>query len=46
MQLIISHPSSSQHVSAVYDHHRVCSISLKLLHCMSQFHVACECDIS
>jgi hypothetical protein len=34
MQIIIIHPSSSQHVSAVYGHHQIYSISLKLLHCI------------
>jgi hypothetical protein len=34
LQLIISHPSFSQPVSAIYSHHQVSSISLKSLHCM------------
>jgi hypothetical protein len=43
--LLSSHPSSSLHVSAVYDHHQVSSILLKLLHSMSKFCVACKSDI-
>jgi hypothetical protein len=48
VQLINSHPSSSQHVSTIYGHHQVSSISLKLLHsivCQKHF-IACESDIS
>jgi hypothetical protein len=44
--LLSSHPSSTLHVSAIYGHHQVSSILLKLLHCMSKFCIACECDIS
>jgi hypothetical protein len=34
--LLSGHPSSTLHVSAVYDHHQVSYILLKLLHCMSK----------
>jgi hypothetical protein len=44
--LLSSHPSSSLHVSAVYGHHQVSSVSLKLLHCMSRLRIACERDFS
>jgi hypothetical protein len=40
--LLYSHPSSTLHGSAVYGHHQVSSISLKLLHCMSKFRIVCE----
>jgi hypothetical protein len=41
--LLCSHPSSTLHVSAVYGHHQVSSILLKLL---SEFRIASERDIS
>jgi hypothetical protein len=44
--LLSSRPSSTLHVSAVYDHHQISSILLKLLHCMSKLRIACERDIS
>jgi hypothetical protein len=44
--LLSSHPSSTLHVSAVYGHHQVSSILLKLLQCTSNFRIACERDIS
>jgi hypothetical protein len=31
MQLVISHPSSAQHIQAVYGYHHMSSISLKML---------------
>jgi hypothetical protein len=34
------------HGSAVYGHHQVSTVSLKLLHCMSTFRIACKRDIS
>jgi hypothetical protein len=44
--LLSSHPFSSLHVSAVNGHYQVSSILLKLLHCMSEFHIACERHVS
>jgi hypothetical protein len=41
-----SPPSSTLYVSAVYGHHQVFSILLILLHCMSEFRIACESDVS
>jgi hypothetical protein len=41
-----SHSSSELHGSAVYGHHQVSSILLKLLHGMSKFRIAYERDIS
>jgi hypothetical protein len=38
--------SSSLNVSFVYGHHQISSILLKLLICVSQLHIACECDTS
>jgi hypothetical protein len=35
--LLYSNPSSTLRGSAVYDHHQVSSVLLKLLHCMSKF---------
>jgi hypothetical protein len=43
--LLSSHLSSILNVSAVYDHHRVSSIFMKLLPCISKFRIACERDI-
>jgi hypothetical protein len=37
-KLLSSHPSSSPDVSAIYGHHQVSSILLKLLHCTSKSH--------
>jgi hypothetical protein len=44
--LLSSHPTSSLHVLAVYGHHQVSSILLKLLHSMSKLCIACEHNIS
>jgi hypothetical protein len=35
--LLSSHPSSTLHILAVYGHHQVSSVLLKLLYCMSKF---------
>jgi hypothetical protein len=42
--LLYSQPSSTLHVSAVYGHYQVSSVLLKLLHCMSKFHIPRERD--
>jgi hypothetical protein len=44
--LLSNHHFFSLHVSAVYGHHQVLSIMLKLLHCLAILHTACEHDIS
>jgi hypothetical protein len=44
--VLASHPSSTLHVSAVYSHHQVSSILLKLLHCTRKFRIAHERDVS
>jgi hypothetical protein len=44
--LLSSHPSPTLHILAVYGHRQVSSIMLKLLHCMSEFCIACERNIS
>jgi hypothetical protein len=44
--ILPSHTASTLHVSAVYGHHQVSSILLKLLHCLSKFRIAFELDIS
>jgi hypothetical protein len=44
--LLSSHPSSTLHGSAVYSHHQVSSILLKLLHYMSKFRITYEGDVS
>jgi hypothetical protein len=40
-----SHPSSTLHGSAVYSSSGA-SILLKLLHCISKFHLTCDSNIS
>jgi hypothetical protein len=44
--LLYNYPSSTIHGCAIYGHHQVSYILLKLLFCMSEFRIARERDIS
>jgi hypothetical protein len=44
--LLSSHRSSTVHCSAVYGHHQVSSILIKLLHSISTLRIVCERDVS